>query len=626
MTMSSKSAQDTRSGARQPAGWKATLRNYKRLLQYALPHWRGLAVILGLTLVGSFLVALQPWPLKLLIDYALGGAPLPDAVQSVIVVLGLSPSSATMVLLAAFSSLAVFIVNSGLDIGLTLAWSYSGQAMVYTLTADLFEALQRRSLASHSRQPVGDSLSRLTVDVYCVYTVMESLLISPGKQLFTLLTIGFVAWSMNAELTLLTLMVAPLMSITALYFGQRLKERNRENLEAKSSLLSFVQQTLTAIPVVQVFGTEKRNRTQYNTLAADAVAISLRGKLLGSTHGFVNGLITTTGAAVVLFVAGQQVLSGALTVGSLVVFLAYLRSLHSATRDLFNIYSRLKSTEASIDRIFEILDSREVIRSSPYAKGLPLFERSNIGHVLLEGVTFGYDRDHVVLDNISLEVQPGETVALVGPTGSGKSTLVSLIPRFFDPWQGRVLVNGLDVRQAHLKSLRSQIAIVLQDPFLMPLTVAENIAYGRPNAPRTEIEAAAMAAGADTFVRRLPQGYDTLLGEWGATLSGGEKQRLAIARALLKDAAILILDEPTSALDAQTEASLQTTLEPIMKTRTTFIVAHRLSTVRRADRIIVIDGGRIVEIGTHAELLAISGAYQRLYSAQYSGVKQKVSV
>jgi ATP-binding cassette subfamily B protein/subfamily B ATP-binding cassette protein MsbA len=275
--------------------------------------------------------------------------------------------------------------------------------------------------------------------------------------------------------------------------------------------------------------------------------------------------------------------------------------------------------------VVEVLDVEDEVRDAPGSKPLPVHTTGGRGHVRFENVTFGYEPGCPVLKDINIEVFPGETVALVGSTGAGKSTLVSLIPRFFDPWQGRVTLDGEDLRDIRLSSLRAQVSLVLQEPFLLPLTVLENIAYGRPGASREEIVSSAVAANADEFIRRLPSGYDTVIGERGATLSGGEKQRLAMARALLKDAPILILDEPTSALDAQTESLLLEALERLMKGRTTFIIAHRLSTVRRVDRIFVIDGGRIVETGTHESLLAAGGPYHRLYSLQFQNSLREVA-
>jgi ATP-binding cassette subfamily B protein/subfamily B ATP-binding cassette protein MsbA len=281
--------------------------------------------------------------------------------------------------------------------------------------------------------------------------------------------------------------------------------------------------------------------------------------------------------------------------------------------------SGFAAAAASALRVLEVLDAKEEVRDAPGAKPLP--QSAKRGYVSLEGVTFGYKPGDPVLKDISLQAQPGEIIALVGATGVGKSTLVSLIPRFFDPWQGRVLFDQVDIRDVQLESLRSQIALVLQEPFLLPLTIAENIAYGRFDASREAIVAAASAANADSFIQRLPDGYDTVIGERGGGLSGGEKQRIAIARALLKDAPVLILDEPTSALDAQTEFLLLEALERLMAGRTTFIIAHRLSTIQRANRIVVLEQGKVVETGTHEELLAGNGYYKHLYKFHFNSTK-----
>jgi ATP-binding cassette subfamily B protein/subfamily B ATP-binding cassette protein MsbA len=553
--------------------------------------------------------------MKILVDYALGDTAVPALVGSLVGNWNLTVMPFVLVVTAALASLGLYALNTVLDVGLSWFWSAAGQRMVYDLAEKLFHRLQRLSLLFHSQRTVGDSLSRLTEDTYCVYTLTNALLVSPAQQVLTLLTIGIVAWSLEPALTVLSLAVAPVMAASALFFGARLKRRNKLNREAQSRLLSFVHQTLTAIPVVQAFGSENRNIQQFQYLATDAVAQSQRGILLKSTYGFANGSITTVGTAIVLYAGGQQVLLGTITVGSFLVFLAYLQSLQQAFRGLLATYGNLKSVEASIDRVLEILDAQEQVQDAPGAQPLP--PGGVKGWVRLENVTFGYQLGDPVLKEITLEAQPGETIALVGLTGAGKSTLVSLIPRFFDPWQGRVLFDGVDVRGVQLKSLRSQVAIVLQEPFLLPLTVAENIAYGRPEASYEEIVVAAKAANADEFIQRLPQGYDTAIGERGATLSGGQRQRIAIARALLKDAPVLILDEPTSALDGQTEVLLLSALERLMAGRTTFIIAHRLSTIRQADRIAVLDGGRVVEMGTHQELLTVGGIYQRLHALQF---------
>jgi ATP-binding cassette subfamily B protein len=589
------------------------MRKYRRLIRYAAREWPALLTILVLTSLYSVMAALQPWPLKLLADYALGSGPgaahpawLPDL------------TAPGWILSAALLSLVLFLANSALDTGLTWAWSAAGQRMVYDLAADLFHRLQRLSILFHSRRNVGDSLSRLTGDTWCVYTVTEGLLVAPLQNLLQLVTIGAVAWKMDPTLAMLTLAVAPLLGASALVFGKPLKRRTRFSREAQARLLSFVHQTLGAIPMVQAFNTADRNRRKFEALADETVAVAQRQTVIKTIYEMVNGFTVTLGTGVVILVGGRRVLDGTLSIGSLLVFLGYLRSLHGACRGLMGIYSSLKSAEASLDRVNEILETGEEVPEAPDAQPLPARPAGKAGSIRFENVTFGYTLGEPVLREISLEARAGETVALVGATGAGKSTLVSMIPRLFDPWSGRILFDGMDLRRARVADVRARVAVVLQDPFLLPLPVSQNIAYGRPGAGTAEIEAAARAANAHEFIVTMPDGYATILGERGTTLSGGQRQRIAIARAFLMDAPVLILDEPTAALDAGTEALLLEALKRLQAGRTTFIIAHRLSTIRHADRILLLDQGRIAESGPHAELLARQGAYYRLCQRQFA--------
>jgi ATP-binding cassette subfamily B protein len=605
-------------GGRQMGVERSRGYRYTRLMPYIRRQWRALAVILLLTLVAALVTALMPWPLKILVDYALGDHALPPVVERFLDYFGLIPSPLLLIVAASIASLGTFALNSALEVALTWYWSATGQNMLYHLGSALFYRLQRLSLIFHGRNPVGDLLSRLTTDTWCIYTVAEAVLITPAQSLFTLLMVGTIAWQMDPELTLLSLFVSPILAVSAVFFGSRLRRRARQTREAQSSVMAFVHQMLTALPVVQAFGTERRNRSHYRRLSENAVTRSQRNVLLRSSFGLINGLTMTAGAAIVLYAGGQRVLSGALSVGSLLVFVAYLQSMQRAIESLLNTYANLKSAEASADRVLEVLDADEQVSDKPGALILPALRQHHAGRIRMEDVSFGYRAGRPVLHDISFEAEPGETIALVGPTGAGKTTLVSLIPRFFDPWQGRVMLDGLDIRDISLTSLRRQVSLVLQDPFLLPITVAENIAYGRPDASREAIIDAAKAANADRFIRGLPRGYDTPLVERGSTLSGGQKQRLSIARALLKDAPVLILDEPTSALDAETEALLVEALERLTHQRTTFIIAHRLSTIRHADRILVLDNGSIAELGTHRELIAANGRYAHLHALQHS--------
>jgi len=571
---------------------------YRRLLSYALRHWPALSGIVALSLAYSAVSVLQPWPLKILVDYALDER----------------SGAATFLFAAASASLGLYVLTSALDAGMTFAWTSYGERLVANLAADMFGRLQRISLVEHSRRAIGDSLSRLTVDVYCIYSLVQEFLISPLRNVLLLATVGVVSWNLDPQLTILTLVIAPIQAGSAYYFGPRLKRRAQRSRAAESSLFSFVHQTLTAIPLVQAFGTEQRNGREFRRLAADATNLSQQGVLVQNAYSIVNNLSFGLLNAVLLYAAGRRALAGAISIGSVLVFLYYSRSIQSALGGLVSIYGSAKPIGANIDRVVEILESDCGICETPGAQPLPFSIREGRGHVRLENVTFGYEPRRPVLRAVSLEARPGQIVALVGPTGAGKSTLVSLIPRLFDPWEGKVTIDGLDIRSVQLSSLRAQVGMVMQDSYLFPMTVAANIAYGRPDAGREEVVAAAVAANADGFIRNLPDGYDSVIGERGATLSGGERQRIAIARAFLKNAPILILDEPTAALDAGVEALLLESLDRLMAGRTTFIIAHRLSTIRNADKIVVIEDGRIVETGGHQELLANNGRYRRMHS------------
>jgi ATP-binding cassette subfamily B protein len=501
---------------------------------------------------------------------------------------------------------------SFVDAALAFSWIRVGQRMVYDLAGDLFARLQRRSLRCYGRSSVGDSLMRVTGDSWCLQTVVDVLLYKPANALVGLVGTVAVMAAMDPRLTAAALVVAPLMVGASFGLGKRIRSAAKAGREVESRLQSHVQQTLGGIPVVQAFAQEEREHRRFRQFADAAIRTRLQASLLRNVSGLAAGLIGTLGAGAVLWLGAQRVLDGQLTVGSLLVFVAYLGPLQAGLTTFANIYPTLQSAGARVDRVLEVLEAAPEVRDRPGAAPLPPVR----GGLRLEGVTFGYEPGRPVLRGVSLAARPGETVALVGPSGAGKSTLAGLVPRFFDPWQGRVTLDGRDLRAVQLRSLRAQVAVVLQEPFLFPLTVAENIAYGRPGAARGEVAAAAAAAGADAFIRRLPRGYDTVVGERGATLSGGERQRLAIARALLKDAPVLVLDEPTAALDAATEAALLEALARLMRGRTTLVIAHRLSTIRAADRIVVLEAGRVVEAGAHAELVAAGGPYARLHALQ----------
>jgi ATP-binding cassette, subfamily B, bacterial len=421
-----------------------------------------------------------------------------------------------------------------------------------------------------------------------------------------------VMWRMEPRLTLLSVAVAPWLVVVLRRYMTPMLDRSYEQQEAEGRIYEVLERTLTSLPVVQAFGREPACDTEFARATNAAIDTAAESTLVGLKFKVLIGLGTAVGTAAIIWFGAQRVLDGQLTVGSILVFLAYLTALYGPLETVMYAPSTTQGAAGSARRVLEIFDTDREVDDRPDARpiGRPA------GHIHFERVTFGYDAGRPTLHAIDLEIQPGETVAVIGPTGAGKSTLASLLPRFHDPWSGRVTLDGVDLRDVQVKSLRSQVAVVLQEPFLFPMSIADNIAYARPHATRAEIEAAARAANADAFIGRLPRGYDTVIGERGATLSGGERQRLSIARAILKDAPILILDEPTSAIDSLTEVSLLEAIRRLMKGRTTLIIAHRMSTIAGADCIVALERGRIVERGSHAELLRRGGVYARYYAMQ----------
>jgi ATP-binding cassette subfamily B protein len=574
-------------------------------LGYAVRHRLGLAAVVSVMLVKIGLDVIRPWPMKALVDYGLGGKPIPGHLN--ILVEGLPGGGRPHALIAWCVAASFVVFLAGWAVG--LAGSYAqigfGQRMTYDLAGRLFGRLQQLSLQFHSRRPVGDSIRRVTGDCSCVSKIVRDALLPALSALIALLVMFGIMWQMDATLTVVSLAVVPMMVLTFRRYAQPMMDRSYAQAEVEGRLYSAVEETLSAIPVVQAFGAEERADRRLETITGDIERAAMATASVQLQFKIAMGLATATGTASILWIGARHVLDGDLTIGSLLVFLSYLASLYAPLEGLMYAPSTIHAAAGSARRVLEVLAAEEEVRDIPGAQALGAVR----GHVRLDGVTFGYEAGRPVLQGVSVEALPGETVAIVGPTGAGKSTLVSLVPRFFDPWAGKVTVDRQDVRDVQLRSLRSQVALVLQEPFLFPLTVAENIAYGRPGASRGEVEAAARAANAHAFIERLPAGYATVVGERGGTLSGGERQRLAIARALLKDAPILILDEPTSALDAETEASLMEALERLMRGRTTLIIAHRLSTIRRADRIVVLAEGAIQEVGTHQTLLTRGGLY-----------------
>jgi len=585
--------------------------NKLQLFRYVRPHWRSLGITLMTMFVTIGLEVLRPWPMKILVDVILGKHPLPEKLSNILTVLPWSADGTGLLFWVCVSTVLIFLIGTLMSIAGNFVTVGLGQRITYSLGADLFLHLQRLSLMFHSRRPIGDTISRVTGDVYCLQIKVTSVLLPLLQSVVTLIALFVIMWKLQPAMTLLSLGVAPFLMLSIHIFGKPMKDRSRERRDLEGRMMSLVQQTLSAIPAIQAFSREELEHERFRKYADETVVAYQRSTLAGMWFKLTVGFVTALGTAAMMWMGARYALEGRMTVGTILVFLSYLASLYEPLNSIIYSASTWQGASANTDRVMEILNIPQEVQDLPEARDIKIR-----GNVRYDQVTFGYEPGRAVLHNVSFETKPGEVIAIVGPTGSGKTTLVNLLVRFFDPWSGRITVDGEDIRSLRLACLRKQIAIVLQEPFIFPLTVAENIAYGRPDATRDEIVSSAQAANAHEFISSLPQGYDTVVGERGSTLSGGEKQRLSIARAFLKNARVLILDEPTSALDARTESLLLSALDRLMEGRTTFIIAHRLSTIRNADRIVVMNRGEIVETGTHAELMSLDGLYATLYHQQ----------
>jgi ATP-binding cassette, subfamily B, bacterial len=579
---------------------KHTVRSYLK------PYWPAFLFALGQVLFISALELLKPWPLKIIIDNVLSGKPLPWGPA-----VGWSPHR--LLLFSCIGLVVVYVVLGGIRILNDYTTIRIGQGMVNDLRRDLYSHLQRLSLSFYHRQQLGDLMYRITADTMGIQTLtMNGLfaILSASVLLGGMLIVMFwVDW----YLTLLALAVCPALFCAIALLNKKMSLAATEAHQKGSTVYSVVQRTLSGMRVIQAFTKEEDEGRRFLQASTESLAAELRLYNLQNFYYAVVNLTIAAGTATILWVGTRHVLAGDLSVGEMIVFTSYLASLYAPINSIFQTYGLVQSAKAGVRRAFEILESEERLPDGSRVFQ-PLEPR---GKISFEDVSFGYDASHPVLKEINLHVAAGKKIAIVGPTGAGKSTLVSLLPRFYDPQSGRVKIDGVDIREFELKSLRQKIAMILQPPLVFPLTIRENIAYGRPDASMEEIVSAAQVAQVHEFVEQLPQKYETVVSEQGSTLSEGQKLRLTIARGILLNAPILILDEPTSSVDSETEALIMEGLEQWMADRTTFIIAHRLSTVRQADLILVLRDGHIVEQGTFNELLRRRGPFASLYRTQF---------
>ena len=586
-----------------------------RVFGYLRPHWRLAATSVGLTIVCSLAALLTPWPLKIVVDNVLEKHPLPPMLAKV---LGPAVSNQMgLLVFAVVAGLLVALMTNVLHVISNLVNTKIDQYISLDFRSNLFLHAQRMSLAYHDRRRSG-------MLIYMINSMGDApaglIMTVPmlAESALTLIGMLWISWRMDWELALVSLAVVPFLYYSVGYYTTHIQDRVQKVMGLEGNSLAVIHESLSMMRVIVAFGREEHQYNRFREQTTNAVAARLKITLHQTVFSMVVNMITAFGSTLVLGLGAYHVIHGRLTLGNMMVVISYIAAVYKPLETISYTIGAMQTRFISLKNTFDLLDTEPDIKDVPHAKTL----RHTLGRVTYEHVHFSYSGRADTLKDISFDAQPGQVIGIVGPTGAGKSTLVSLLPRFYDSKKGRILLDGMDAREITLKSLRAQISIVLQEPLLFSGTIAENIRYGRLEASMEEIVEAAKAANAHDFIIRLPQKYDTELGERGAQISGGERQRISVARAFLKNAPILILDEPTSSVDSKTEAVILEALDRLMVGRTTFMIAHRLSTLHQADLILVLNNGELVEKGTQEELLRLGGLYKQLYDAQTGALKR----
>ena len=582
------------------------------LARLLVPHWKGLS--LGMTGVfGETLTdLLQPWPLKIVIDYVVGSKQMPswlahwfDSTVGTEKLVVLNVAAVSVFLIAVAGAVSSYVQS--------VTMTSIGQWVMHDLRSTLYNHIQRLSLSFHDQSQTGDLITRVTSDIDTVQGFITSSLMDTILDTLTLAGMLVLMFYIDWRFTLIALSVAPILFVFIYKYTHQIKRASRAVRKKESEIVSKIQEVFSSIRVVKAFAREKYEKRRFKEVSMESVELALRARALKAGLSPGVKIITAVGSALVLWYGARLTLDGTLTPGTLVLFLLYLGKLYSPIRGLSKLPDTFSKPAIAFERIQEVMDIEIKARGLEKPQRAPEFK----GRIEFENVSFGYTPDRLILRDISFRIEPGQVAAFVGPTGAGKTTIMSLIPRFYEVSSGKIRIDGEDVRKFKLKSLRRQLAFVLQETLLFRAPIWQNIVYGRPSATREEVVQAAQLANAHEFIEKMPEGYETMVGERGATLSGGQRQRIGIARAIIRDAPILVLDEPTSGLDAASEALVFDALQRLMAGRTCIVITHRLATIQNADVIFVLKNGMIIERGTHKELLARGGLYLELYSTQF---------
>jgi subfamily B ATP-binding cassette protein MsbA len=591
------------------------------LIRELLRPYRGsLAIILVAMVVQSVMTLAAPWPLKIILDNVIVGHRLDPWIAGLLKPLLTHGHRVHLAELAAFAVVCIAVFNAAASYIANYFTESVGQWVANDLRMRTYHHLQYLSLRYYDTHQSGVLLSTITADVLTIQNFASSATLGIVVDMFTILGMLVVMFCLNWDFTLIAVAVTPLMLLLASRFKKAVKKSTHEVRKQQSNIVAVVQQDLESIRVVTAFGRQELEQQALEAVSHATVAAALKARQVKALLSPIVSIIVSFCIAFVLWRGSLLILARRMTPGELTVFLSYLASFFKPVKDLASMNNSIAQTAVAVERIRTILDADAILPEKPDAS-----EQAIRGEIVFDHVAFAYDESSPVLRDVSFSVKPGQMIGVVGPTGGGKSTIMSLIPRFYDPSAGKVMVDGVDVRDYRLQALRNQIGYVLQETVLFRGTVRDNIAYGRAGATEEEIVEAAKLANADEFISRMPDGYQTFVGDRGDTLSGGQRQRIGIARAIIRNNPILILDEPTAALDTESERLVIEALERLMKGRTVLTIAHRLSTIRDADKIIVLKGGLVAEQGTHDQLLAIGGTYAELYSVQFGTTAAKAA-
>ena len=587
-----------------------------KIIRLIRPHWQALSIALLAVLGETVTDVLEPWPIKIVVDNIVQTKKLPGWLAGIVT--GLFGQNKYAILdfavLAVAAIAVVGAISSYVEKYLTTSVS---QWVAHDLRRTLYNHIQRLSLADYDQTRTGDLITRVTSDIEAVQDFVDSALLGMLVNALTLVGMIGVMLYINWRFTLIALSVAPVLLVVVYTFTRRIKKASRAVRKKESELVSVVEEVLTSIRVVKAFAREDYEVKRFESQSLENVETALEARSIKAKLSPFVEVIVAVGTCLVLWYGARLVLAGQLSAGVLIVFLLYLGRMYKPMRELSKMTDTVSKAFVGYERIQEVLEIESGVRDLPRAKRAPRFK----GEIEFEKVSFGYDTKTTVLHDISLKIKSGQVAALVGPSGTGKTTIISLLPRFYDPTSGTIKIDGKNIREFTLKSLREQMSFVLQETLLFRAPVWQNIAYGKPDAKRDVIVQAAKVANAHEFIEKMPEGYDTMIGERGTTLSGGQRQRIAIARAVIRDTPLLILDEPTTGLDSSSEEAVIEALERLMKNRTTIVIAHHLGTIRNADVIFVVRETELVESGTHDDLLCKDGLYAELFKAQAANIE-----